>query len=676
MSIVETMSVDANVPRPHREGCAMWTPGTFAKGHPEHAFRFAFGSHHPQALRAFELHRQRAEAMGQVWSEAHANAFQELHQAYVLTALGLHRGRTAWPFAVGTGKTQSLVAFALSQAEVARRRGEPLSLLVCIERVDQGRDLYNQMVEAGVPAHMVGVYHRKTAREVSEEKLIPSATEAEVSSFPFLIATHAMMLKGDDFIAKVNTYKGSDRHLVVWDESLIKSQGQHFDLAHIERATGVLRSVVGDTLGDTSKDARDAVEYITRCTDALRADFNRAVEGAEPRTAELPMLNPEDETRFHAAIVEALKGGDLMLRGGKVALVEFIEHVQRPVRVVPYVEAGRRVGVVHYLTRIPESLSRLIVLDASHTIRRLTSEHDLSLRETLVDCKVKSFEAVSVRHIVQAAGRESLDKALPKKDSPTMQRLLSLIQEYPEDEGVIVVTFKPDAREERLGKSHADQLKRHMRRAGIDPEGTLTDGNPRFVFLTWGQHIGVSRYAYCRHVLCVGVLRRDVLDIASNIVGQRADLLAREAADPAEVNRVVLSEMFHNVIQAAGRGACRTTKDGSAEAMTLTLLCVETFPAEWWQEAMPDVAIVEEKPGAKARAAKNADTERAILNVLDALPTEQEQVSARTLKTLAGLQSLRPNRYSELLGRIHIPGWTRDGQNLYRCPFAVETAAN
>src|SRR5687767_16022972 len=62
-------------------------------------FRPGYGAHHPDALKAFEVHRQRAEAMGQVWSTDHANAFRELHNAYVLTALGIHRGRAAWPLA-------------------------------------------------------------------------------------------------------------------------------------------------------------------------------------------------------------------------------------------------------------------------------------------------------------------------------------------------------------------------------------------------------------------------------------------------------------------------------------------------------------------------------------------------------------------------------------------------
>jgi hypothetical protein len=611
--------------------------------------------------------------MGQVWSDDHANAFRELHNAYVLTALGIHQGRTAWPLAVGTGKTQSLVAFAYVQAQRALSGRDPLSLLICIERVDHGRDLYEEMIKAGVPAGMVGVYHRKTPREVAEEKLVPSVSEAAACSLPFLIATHAMMLKGEDFIAKVNTYNGRDRSLVVWDESLIKSQGRHFDLARVEGAAGVLRSAVVDTQTDAFKDARDAAAYIESCTTQLREEFKRGLAGTSPVTVELPRLSPEDETRFHASIGEALKGGDMLWSGGRKSLVEFLEHVQRPVRVVPFVERGRKVGVVHYLTRIPESLSRLIVLDASHNIRRLTSEHDSTLRETPVNCKVKSFRDVTVRQIVRGAGRDTLDKELPRKASSLTKQLESVFASLPSDEGVIVITFKANQkREERLGKTHMDHVRRHLERIGIDHTAKLADGRDRFVFLTWGQHVGVSEYAYCKHVVCVGVLRRDTLDIASSIVGQRNDLAAIQAADPTEVHSVVLSEMFHNIVQAAGRGACRTTVNGAASPMSLTLFCSETFPVAWWQEAMPGVVVNELRSGAKERAEKAREGEQAVLSALAGLPFSDQRVSLRTLKVLAGLQSMPTNRFSELLRTIKPADWARDGRSFVRREFVFD----
>lgn len=619
----------------------------------------------PMATRAFEIQHSRAIENGQQWSEHHAFVFRELHQAYVLIGKGLDLGRMAWPLAVGTGKTQSLVAFALAQSSATI----PLSLLVCIEKVGQIATLQRDMIAAGVPAHMIGVYHRKTDREVIEENLVASVALEDVGNYPFLLATHALMLRGHDNIKDVNTYQGSERSLVVWDESLIKSQGCHFDLADIEGALGVLRPLVAYSTSDADKDARDAVEFIGNCLGKLRDDFQRSLAGEPACVSEIPKLSAEDEMRYLTGIVESMKSGHALRGESRRRLVNFIEHVQRPVRVIPYLDGGKRIGVIHYLTRIPESLSRLVILDASHNIRLLTGKHDASVSTTLVDCRIKSFKAVSVNHYVQGAGREKLDMDLPRFTSPTVTRLLDALKSYPEDDSVLVVTFKATPSDAKQGKSHAKHVHRHMRKAGLNPDQRRADGRKRFVFLTWGQHVGVSEYAYCRHVLCVGVLRRDTFDIASHIAGQSDDLLTTYAADANEVRDVVLSEMFHNLSQVAGRGECRTTWNGEALPMTLTVLCNETFPASWWDEAMPDATIVEHLPTNRAREAKSIEDSGAVLAVLAALSPDNNHIALKTLKLAAGLKEMRPDAFSRLVSKLQPPGWTREGRSFVRCPF-------
>ena len=622
--------------------------------------------YHQEATRAFEIQQAAAITNGQEWSDDHAHAFRELHQAYVLIGKGMDLGRVAWPLAVGTGKTQSLVAFALAQSSATI----PLSLLVCMERVDQIAILQRDMVAAGVPPEMIGVYHRKTTREVAEENLVASVPLGSVGNYPFLLATHALMLRGEDSIATINTYQGRGRDLVVWDESLIKSQGRHFDLADIEGALGVLRPLVAYTTSDDERDARAAVEFIGSCLGQLRDEFQRTLAGEAARVIEVPKLTAEDDMRYRTGIIEALKQGNVLRVESRQRLAEFIEHVQRPVRVVPYLENNRRIGVIHYLTRIPESLSRLVILDASHNIRLLTGKHDSTVWTTIADCRIKSFRNVRVTHIVQGAGREKLDTDLPKFASTTVTKLLGTLQNYPKADSAIIVTFKPSASDVKLNKSHAKHLKRHMRKVGIDPDERHAGGKPRFVFLTWGQHIGVSKYAYCRHVLCVGVLRRDTFDIASQIVGQRDDLLSPEASNAQEVKQVVVSEMFHNVIQAAGRGDCRTTRRGEAMPMTLTLLCSEVFEPEWWDEAMPDCVVTVQHPGQRARAEQHVQDSKAIMDALLALPLSIERIASKTLKVTAGLSSMRADVYSRLLAKLAVTGWARDGRGFIRCLFA------
>jgi hypothetical protein len=622
--------------------------------------------YHQEATRAFEIQHQAAIANGQEWSDAHADAFRELHQMYVAIGKGMDLRRVAWPLAVGTGKTQSLVAFAVAQSATTK----PLSLLVCIERVDQIAILQRDMVAAGVPPEKIGVYHRKTDREVAEENLVASVALGDVCNYPFLLATHALMLRGEESIATINTYHGSERDLVVWDESLIKSQGRHFDLADVEGALGVLRPLVSYTTSDTEKDARDAADFIGSCLGQLREEYQRTLLGEPARAIEVPKLTPEDDMRYRTGIVEALKLGNVLRAESRQRLADFIEHVQRPVRVVPYLENNRRIGVIHYLTRIPESLTRLVILDASHNIRLLTGKLDRSVWTTMVDCRIKSFRNVRVNHIVQGAGRDKLEANLPRFASTLVTKLVGTLQSIPEADSALIVTFKPTASDAKLGKSHARHLKRHMRKVGIDPDARHANGKPRFVFLTWGQHIGVSHYAYCRHVVCVGVLRRDSFDIASQIVGQRDDLLTPEASSAKDVKQVVVSEMFHNVIQAAGRGDCRTTRRGEAMPMTLTLLCSEVFEPAWWDEAMPDCVVTVQHPDRLARTEQHVEDSKVIAEVLRALPLGNERIASKTLKVAAGMSSMRADVYSRLLSKLAVPGWTRDGRGFVRCLFA------
>jgi hypothetical protein len=638
-----------------------------------HPVRLGCGSH-PDALRAFEVQRVRAAGHGQVWSERHAAAIRELQQAYVLTGLGLTLGRSAWPLAVGTGKTESIVAFVVAQHERSLRGLPPLTLLVCMERVAQLSDLYRAILAAGVPASFVALYHRKSEAEIEADGLVPPIPLDSIGDFPVLLATHSLMLRGAANIAALNRYGDRERSLVVWDESLIKSQGHFLDLTQVDAAASALGGCVGGfAAGPVDADARDAHEFIRERLAALLDVFQRQLAGAPVAPVEFPPVSLEDETRYLAGIGTALlrSGRGDLGRSAHSTLSDFLDHVQRPLRVVPFIEAGRKVGVIHYSTLIPPSLRRLIVLDASHNIRLLTSEHDSDLRVTAVDCAVKSFDSVTVRHLRVGAGREALAKALPRRDSALVREIVAEVQSWGAEEAGVIFTFKQSDRDARRQKlSHADYLREALRRAGLDVDALLPDGRPRLVFLTWGQHLGVNGYAYATRVLMVGVLRRHRLDLSAAIAGQRDDLTTAAAADPTEVERVELSEVFHNVVQAAGRGSCRTTVDGKALPMQVALICSDEFPSEWWQAAMPGVVIcpwhaIHAKP-----QRLSDDRCEAIQIALSRLPRSQDVVAKSTVKKLAGLDGLNSSAYKRALQGLKVPGWSQQGRSFVRNPFA------
>ena len=506
--------------------------------------------YHPDALRAFEYQRTAAEKYGQKWSDKHAHALLELQQAYVLTGMGVatHR-RTAWPLAVGTGKTQSIVAFCLAQLE----RTSPISFMVCMERVVQMRDLYDDLCDAGVPRELIAVHHRKSAKDVEAEGLPKSTELAQVDQYPFLLVTHSMMLRGETNISSVNRFKCRERELILWDESMIKSQGYHFDLGDMEKALSALKVDARDTESELKADAMEACDALGAYLGELRAQFDahfgslssykkrdHIEEGeSNPTDGLLPPVSwPEGSiTRYETAVnaVMRTKGATSGLRQ---LMGELFDYTLRPVRVIPYRQAGFRAGVISYQSRIPDSLSRLIVLDASHTIRLLTSKHDWTLHSTTVDCAVKRFDAVHVHCVQHGAGKDSLFEALGSKKSTVMLELIDRIKVIPQDEAALICTFKDERRESGRGVAQYTSLIRSaLYSAGINPEECLPDGGQRFCFITWGQHLGVCEFSYCKHLFAIGVTRRRSLDIASAITGQNADLNSTHASDLEEAPR-------------------------------------------------------------------------------------------------------------------------------------------
>ena len=622
--------------------------------HEEHPLRLHIG-YLPDALRSFELHRARAESMGEVWSDDHAYAFLQLHQAYALTSAGMqHSGQTAWPFSGGTGKSESLVARVVDQAA----QPKPRSVLIAVDTVAQASNAYRSMVDAlqsaGFATEAVAVYHTKTAAEVKAEKVVASIAVSDIPRVPFLIVTHAMMLEGAESIEIVNQYGKGQRSLIVWDESLIKSEGGAFDLGALEGASVLLRSKLRDTLASEAReDIMDALSFVDGCTKELRDDFDAATGGAHVRTRCIPRLSHGDRRRFHAAVVTAAGREEEMYVQARVKLSNFIGHAPgREVRTISVVDSANqiRVGMIHYQTYIPRDLKRLIVLDASHVIRRLVNIHDADIRVTSVNCAVKRFDHVTVQHIVRGAGRGKLNTELAKADSRTTKLVLGAITGRPADESQLLVTFKlKDSQKWKGIVSDADRLKFHIRATGLDPDQLLPNGKRRLEFITWGQHVGVNHYAHCGHVLLVGVLRLPEMQIAANIAAAKDSLKAPEVSDMEEVKATLLSEMFHHVVQAGWRGHARTTKDGQAGRMHLTLLCSEEFGADLWDAAMPGVTIARDYPDTAERTAQRSVEAEAVLKVFKALRPSERRIKARVVLVEAGLADMKQQRSSELL---------------------------
>ena len=83
---------------------------------------------------------------------------------------------------------------------------------------------------------------------------------------------------------------------------------------------------------------------------------------------------------------------------------------------------------------------------------------------------------------------------------------------------------------------------------------------------------------------------------------------------------------------------------------------------------MPGVKVT---PWAALHATKATAADERVRAVETALAKlKVERVSARSLRTLAGLEGIHRNVYADVLAKVKGPGWSREGRSFVRNPFA------
>lgn len=230
---------------------------------------------------------------------------------------------------------------------------------------------------------------------------------------------------------------------------------------------------------------------------------------------------------------------------------------------------------------------------------------------------------------------------------------------------------------EKLKAKFADILEG----SGIDPDESILvpnrEGNgpttfiprPRFQFISWGMEKAVSRYAYCHHMVALGVLRRNPLELASQITGQREDLSTDLASDRDFVRHVQASEQFYHLQQFIGRGRCREVDNGQAKAATVRVYDQADF-APWTERGLPGatwdtVTLEKRKEPSKRRPKANtrvSEVAGLIEFALASLPCEK--TSVRSLKEFLGYTGC-PKLFGRALGSsLESTPWVKVGRSI------------
>jgi hypothetical protein len=210
-----------------------------------------------------------------------------------------------------------------------------------------------------------------------------------------------------------------------------------------------------------------------------------------------------------------------------------------------------------------------------------------------------------------------------------------------------------------------------IRKAGINPDGKLTDGSPRLVVETWGNETSLNCYAHCRHVFLVGILHRDETELLGQYLGQIDNL-------EGEVSTLLgkslqRSEKAHLAYQALSRGTCRMVDDGQAGRMSGYIVEVDPMIEEQLSVVMPGAQWHTWEPKYVVEAGNLIETwVQRLRDYLDTLPSSVGRVSSRRLKQTLKAYQVAPRTWAEIIKRVGQEKCNLSKkENMEQCTFAV-----
>ena len=611
---------------------------------------------------AFEKLVTRLEGFGNVLSEAHKEALMCIVGRFTHLSNGTKTGRWGYALPCGAGKTAAAKAWCWALWSLQK----PYSVAISASKVEALCELKRGLIELGVDDEAIGLSHSykfdpalvEQCRANGEQLPNGNASlpcTSDNDNRQIVLLTHNKIRGQANTGDRLPLYRNKPRSLLIYDESLLISDTWTLSMTRLDQAKGWLEPLV-KRHANVPTETSDAYAYTARCIELLDEELAAQIKRS-PQPVQLPALDSETQEQYIAALKE------LQVR----PLRHLVSWSQSPMRVVATNSGG---GSCWYKLSIPHDLKSVCVLDASLVIRQLPKIGERLQTDTAFRGEIKTNANVEIAQMFWRSGRRAMEAAFtPKREDRTISKeVIEVVKSIPQDQGIIIWSFKHRETNAKA-PNILDTLKSDLSAAGVDTNATIaTPKGPkaRFAFLTWGNETSTNDYAYCSNVIMAGVLHRDDIDLAANVIGQKDDLLA----DHGDLHEIKKSEVAHVVYQALSRGSCRQIINGEASPMRAWLLHHDATLENTIRSAMPGVQWREWEPkfikGAATRKTKTtADT---IIAYLKTLPSEIAQVSTRKIKDALGLGDMPRMTFSRAVQLVPelISGWALDGRSLVR----------
>lgn len=586
---------------------------------------------------------------GNQLSPDHQHAGRQLLRALVDQLYGMYTGRYAYAVPCGGGKTQAVVA--LLTAMFALRVFSSKTVLVVAQQVDALCKIKQQLVDSGIPERAVGIVHSKTAAALkrSEEKNLPTFQSTEDEKRPIMLVTHSRVQR-DGFLPDCcRNRHGSLHDLVIWDEALISTEAVCLNLALTVTALSHFADL---ECCPTVAEARQSLKV------ALRHE--RASQDAGQPASELtPLITEQQADRMESELraVGYLDRTALALRNDALDGVKLL---QNPFSLIdPH--NGQSAGLMRYVVKVPDELTNIAILDASHAIDELRqADRSILSGTTEAMTSFKDFGLVTAIHYPLASGRSRI-----QQDGKAFDQAVMIANGLPHTEPVLFVTYI-DWHEKKLAQA--------LRDGGVQVDRKLPDGKPWLRIITWGSHTSDNSHTHCKHVVLVGLLRLPLLVTAAQLVAQKRDLTHRR--DKTGLLSLERSVVAGNVMQAMNRGCMRLTDAGGmAHPMNAHIIAKDDLQS-LLKKAMPGLVW---KTAAVKEPTRTEEAARQIVEYLMAFPQTEPGISTRRLYADCGIspgKDLRASALAEALIRLAVLSirkpehrWAAVGRSLKRRPL-------
>jgi hypothetical protein len=618
---------------------------------------------------AFRLLVAELEKYGNILSVDHKTALMAL--VGLMTKMAQHKlnGRFAFGLPTGLGKSTAIIAFA---AALAARKIDHVSIAVACSKVEALCQMKRDMIALGVEPARIGLIHS-----------YPDATErsTEDEDRQIMLVTHARV-RDSSKLAQFSHYRGKPRDLLIYDESLIVSDSIGLALRDLKGCIGYLEKKYDD-----SEKHGAAVRYLQSCLDVIQAKLDALGNDADGEASgeaiiELPPLDHVTREAHKATL-------------GKSAVVlpglNLLEIGQDPVRVI---KTGNG-GVVSYTVAVPKELRNILVLDASHPIRRLVhldrtikdaEKEQEDVRRIAPLAKLKQFDQVTIHQMFAGGGRSTMaaDFGNDKRDSKIVAEVIEVIKTIPRTEAVLIFTYK-----DRDGVRFTGKLRDELARAGIDVKATVPVSGPygmpteksrinivtskeekrdpdRINILTWGNETSLSKFSYVENVILCGIVQRSAVDLAAAYLGQTNKL--EGAVSYKRIAELIRTECAHAAYQALSRGSSRVIENGHAKRMNAWIIHRDATIQTELSTVMPGVVwrTWTPKTAAPSRGAVATVATR-VATYLKELPAETGKLSTRSLKQATGLTEVANRTFTHALETVEkLVAWKVEGRSLVR----------